>query len=171
MGIQILNGYKGHVGNPSSPLWTLPLPSYKNHNHPQLLLLDHSPFSLPPWEGAGSQASSATQSPLPRGQSNGDWSNAGAVLGAGLPCLGGTSARRCGDFRWLCASILAGFCVTASLARLFLNEERSRGQLAGRPWLLGVVLGLTVLTSLSASPLDPSVLGEPRSGSGPQDSA
>lgn len=76
-----------------------------------------------------------------------------------------------GGFSLARASILAGFCVTASLARLFLNEERSRGQLAGRPWLLGVVLGLTVLTYLPASPLDPSVLGEPRSGSGPQDSA
>lgn len=104
------------VGNPSTHLWTLPLPSYENRlpPPPPPLSSSHAPFSLPQWgRGAG------TLQPLraPRdGPSNGDWRSVRVVLGAGFPRLGVTSARRRRGFLWRLENPI-GICVTVALVR------------------------------------------------------
>lgn len=158
------------VGNPSTHLWTLPLPSYENRlpPPPPPLTSSHAPFSLPQWgRGAG------TLQPLraPRdGPSNGDWRSVRVVLGAGFPRLGVTSARRRGGFLWRLENPI-GICVAVALVRTTWARSEVF-QLACRRGLLGLVLRVTALTLLPASPPGAFSSGPPRSGGGvPEDSA
>lgn len=85
-------------------------------------LVTTTPLPAPPPQGKGAGSFSHSAAPTPGGRTM-IGEVCGRCLGAGLPRLGGTSARRRGGFLWPGSANPVRVCVSAPLAGRYLGEE------------------------------------------------